>query len=51
MIDYLKIGVSPLWKWHSWLNEFRTFLSAEDMQLKLKRLQVLLIWLVKHRKS
>ena len=39
-----KIGSdSNMSMWHPWLDEFRTFLSAEDMQLKIKRLQVLLI--------
>jgi hypothetical protein len=42
MIDYLKIGVSPLWEWHPWLDEFRTFLSSVDIELKLRRLQVIL---------
>jgi len=29
--------------WHPWLDEFRTFLSSKEIQLKLKKLQVLLI--------
>lgn len=38
-----KIGSgSNVQEWHPWLDEFRTFLSSVDIELKLRRLQVIL---------